>query len=533
MGMRTGIPGARRLFRALAAAGAMFVVSGGASAQSVNFNNDVNAAIDAGLQYARTNNWFAVDTNANGLSLLALLEKANIPAGYAGLDAADQARADASACILITSGTYAGRGSFYSYFDGQALMGLARYAVTGGPNLPGACAASIGVRAAIDRMTDRSIATQTAGTAAVGSCAGYWGYASAGCDSSTTQFTASGLAAAKTFYTVAGDPGTRLPAIQTALDRTSDAYALNGKVTTTVQSCLFDSCVNSGGRSCVGHGYQTTYGAGNASNQQTSSGTWLQMLGSGKNLNDPSVQNYLRWAQNAYSYNTNVRPDSWPPAYFYYLWSSSKAYEIMERSGVPAAAGNLRPSDLGTLPQPAGCAVVRNQNRDPATDTRPAVRGAGGAGYYAGASRGWYYDYAYRLMGLQTAAGQFPNPNGSWNSAADHAYALLVLLRSTGGICVDTDGDGICDAEDNCPAVANSGQQDTDGDHIGDACDTLRCDIDNDQDVDRNDITLVRLGIGQTPAQNDPREANGDGQITINDVRYCTLRCTRASCATQ
>ena len=26
-------------------------------------------------------------------------------------------------------------------------------------------------------------------------------------------------------------------------------------------------------------------------------------------------------------------------------------------------------------------------------------------------------------------------------------------------------------------------------------------------------------------------DKNGDGKITIYDVRYCTLRCTRASCA--
>ncbi|MCW5206357.1 thrombospondin type 3 repeat-containing protein, partial [Desulfobulbus sp. F5] len=35
----------------------------------------------------------------------------------------------------------------------------------------------------------------------------------------------------------------------------------------------------------------------------------------------------------------------------------------------------------------------------------------------------------------------------------------------------DTDGDGIADATDNCPLVANPDQADTDGDGKGDACD--------------------------------------------------------------
>lgn len=39
------------------------------------------------------------------------------------------------------------------------------------------------------------------------------------------------------------------------------------------------------------------------------------------------------------------------------------------------------------------------------------------------------------------------------------------------GLGGDTDGDGICDDNDNCPSVANPDQGDTDGDGVGDACD--------------------------------------------------------------
>ena len=56
------------------------------------------------------------------------------------------------------------------------------------------------------------------------------------------------------------------------------------------------------------------------------------------------------------------------------------------------------------------------------------------------------------------------------------------------------------------------------------------CDVDKDGDVDINDLNLIRAAIGQTPAANDPRDANGDGKITINDVRACTFKCSKASC---
>ncbi|MBI1825027.1 MAG: thrombospondin type 3 repeat-containing protein [Planctomycetes bacterium] len=71
---------------------------------------------------------------------------------------------------------------------------------------------------------------------------------------------------------------------------------------------------------------------------------------------------------------------------------------------------------------------------------------------------------------------------GVISSVALLAVAVFVLFAPTSqkarggaGGCpppgVDTDGDGVCDDVDNCPAVANNSQADADHDGVGDACD--------------------------------------------------------------
>jgi hypothetical protein len=65
----------------------------------------------------------------------------------------------------------------------------------------------------------------------------------------------------------------------------------------------------------------------------------------------------------------------------------------------------------------------------------------------------------------------------------------------------DADGDGICDAGDNCPTVANPSQANLDGDALGDACD------DADATLSVTKITLRRNNGGQ----GDKSAAKGKG----------------------
>lgn len=66
---------------------------------------------------------------------------------------------------------------------------------------------------------------------------------------------------------------------------------------------------------------------------------------------------------------------------------------------------------------------------------------------------------------------------------------------------------------------------------VADTPPTRLCDANGDGAVDRHDLDLIFAARG-TPATGpgDPRDADGDGEITILDSRQCALRCDREEC---
>ena len=57
------------------------------------------------------------------------------------------------------------------------------------------------------------------------------------------------------------------------------------------------------------------------------------------------------------------------------------------------------------------------------------------------------------------------------------------------------------------------------------------CDVDADSDIDNNDILLIfQASNTNASGPDDPRDADGDGIITINDAAICTQQCTLENC---
>jgi hypothetical protein len=121
-------------------------------------------------------------------------------------------------------------------------------------------------------------------------------------------------------------------------------------------------------------------------------------------------------------------------------------------------------------------------------------------------------------------ASPLANPTGTRAStpgSSDKWVAQSVTLRSA-PLELDGDEDGVPDSTDNCPDVANTDQEDTDNDGIGDACEP---DTDGDGVIDDIDNCVDEPNSNQADTDNDgigdACEPDTDGDGVIDDIDNC------------
>ncbi len=128
-----------------------------------------------------------------------------------------------------------------------------------------------------------------------------------------------------------------------------------------------------------------------------------------------------------------------------------------------------------------------------------------------------------------------PCPTFDWRIQWENLAGDVFTSVASGA--PDGDDDAVADESDNCATVENPDQADSDGDSIGDACDAAEpqaCDVDGDGNVDRDDVALVTAARNRPAGgPDDPRDADGDGVITVLDARRCILECTLPRCVPQ
>lgn len=101
--------------------------------------------------------------------------------------------------------------------------------------------------------------------------------------------------------------------------------------------------------------------------------------------------------------------------------------------------------------------------------------------------------WTFNAGGAYTLKAKYDGLPGSGNSGFDPSTSVN-YTHNVNASPVDTDGDGFADGSDNCPSVFNNPQTNTDGDSMGDACDT---DDDGDGVADVGDNCPLNVNADQ------------------------------------
>jgi hypothetical protein len=94
---------------------------------------------------------------------------------------------------------------------------------------------------------------------------------------------------------------------------------------------------------------------------------------------------------------------------------------------------------------------------------------------------------------------------------------------STNGDQMNSDNDSHGDVCDNCPYVDNENQDDSDGDGVGDACDAICGDANGDMEVNVGDAVFIINYVFKGGAAPDPiceGDANSDDDVNVGDAVF-------------